>query len=567
MSLSGTLSVGRTALATHQVALQVTSNNIANVNTPGYTRQVAKLGTLPEQQIKPGQYVGTGVEIDSITRAIDESLNGRVRSSIADGESAGVLKQWLGRVEAAFNELSDEDLSSRMSKFFNSWSNLANKPADVGLRQIVMQAGDSVAGWMNDLRTGLADLSGDVNDRIGALVQTADGLTNQIARLNNEIMRAEGGTGGTANGLRDQRDELLRQLSELVNIETRQQDNGSVSVYVNSEPLIEGASSQGIGLREEVIDGEVIRTLIFKNTDGEMNVTAGQLGGLNTVKTTIDDNVDKLDTLANNLIFELNKIHSAGQGLEGRQNIQSTFAVDDPAAALNSEEADLKFAATNGSFVVHVKNKQTGLTTSTLVQVDLDGVGGNDTSLNTLATSIDSIANIRADSTAGRLNINTDSDAVEISFSQDSSGILAALGVNTFFTGSDAGDIAVNSQLKSTPTLLAAAKNGEPGDNQTALAISRLESQAMAGLNNVSLKDTYAGMVNDIAAQAATAQSNAEAADSIRETLIAQKEAFSGVSLDEEAVNLIRSQRAFQGAAKIISTVDEMLQTMLGLVR
>src|SRR5262245_30420911 len=108
MGLTSTLSVGRTALSTHQVAIPVTTNNIANVNTPGYTRQVGRVAPLEDQRVGADQFVGTGVGVDAITRAIDESLTARLRASTSDGESAGVLKQWLGRVEAAFNELSDE---------------------------------------------------------------------------------------------------------------------------------------------------------------------------------------------------------------------------------------------------------------------------------------------------------------------------------------------------------------------------------------------------------------------------------------------------------------------------
>ncbi len=567
MSLTGTLNIGRTALATHQVAIQVTSNNISNVNTPGYTRQTAKLRALADRQIGPDLFVGTGVGIDAITRAIDESLNGRLRASVSDGESAGVVKQWLSRVEATFNELSDEDLSTRLSKFFTSWSNLANKPQDIGLRQIVLQAGESVANWVKDVRGQLAGLSDDVDGRIKALAGTADSIAQQVAALNVEIIKSEGGGAGQANGLRDQRDLLLSKLSELVNIQTREQPSGAINVYVNSEPLISGGDSKGVGVRQEIIDGEVVRTIIFKESDSELNITAGQLGGLASAKATISDSLDGIDSLANNLIFELNKIHASGQGLEGVGGVQSSFAVEDSTVSLNSDEAGLEFTPTNGSFVVHVKNKQTGLTTSTLVQVDLDGLSANDTTLDSLAASINGIANIGATSTGGRLNVSADSDAVELSFSQDSSGILAAIGVNTFFTGSDASDIAVNNNLKSRPSLLAAAKNGEPADNQTALAIARLESQSIAGLSNISIKDSYAGLVNDIAGKASTAQSDAEAAESIRETLAAQREALSGVSLDEEAVNLIKSQRAFQGAARVISTVDELLQTVLNLVR
>jgi len=113
--------------------------------------------------------------------------------------------------------------------------------------------------------------------------------------------------------------------------------------------------------------------------------------------------------------------------------------------------------------------------------------------------------------------------------------------------------------------LLAASKNSEPGDNQTALAIAGLESQPVEALNGASLKDNYQSIINGIAVSAASAKTNAEATKAVQDTLSAQRESLSGVSLDEEAVNLMRQQRAFQGAARLISAVDEMMKTLLSM--
>ena len=168
--------------------------------------------------------------------------------------------------------------------------------------------------------------------------------------------------------------------------------------------------------------------------------------------------------------------------------------------------------------------------------------------------------------TAGELQVSADSGAVEISFSQDSSGVLASLGMNTFYTGSNARDIALNQTIKDRPQLLAAAKNGEPTDNQTARAIAALESTALGALGGATLKDSYQTAINQIAAASSGAKTNAEAAAAVKETLEAQREALSGVSLDEEAVNLMRQQRAFQGAARLVTVIDELMQTVLNMV-
>jgi len=123
----------------------------------------------------------------------------------------------------------------------------------------------------------------------------------------------------------------------------------------------------------------------------------------------------------------------------------------------------------------------------------------------------------------------------------------------------------VNASLAAQPSLLAASKNGEPADNQTALAISQLESASLTGLSGQSLKDAYQSTVTQVGVASANAKTNATAATSVRQTLDAQRETLSGVSLDEEAINLMRQQRAFQGAARLVSAVDELMKTLLAM--
>jgi flagellar hook-associated protein 1 len=568
MSLVGTLNLAKSALAVQSAALQVTGNNISNAGNADFTRQTARLESTPDQKYREGIFLGTGVNLTAVQRQIDESLQGRIRGSISDNESANQTQQWLGRVEATFNELSDDDLSTQLSTFFNSWSNLANKPQDIGLRQVVIQNGQNVADWFRNLRGQLGSLQTDVDERLKAVASDADALAQKVADLNGQIVVAEGGSGGTANGLRDQRDAVLKQLSELVDIRTMPDQNGAiVNVYVGSEPLVTNTQNRGVGLRQETVDGKLVSTVIFKANNGAMRLTSGQLGALSAVRADITSTIDRTDTLAGNLIFELNKIHGSGQGLQGFASATTTTPLDDPVLALSDPDAGLKYPPSNGSFVVHVKNKITGLTTSTLVKVDLDGQNADDTTLNSLTADLDGIANISATNSGGKLTVRTDSDDVEISFSQDSSGVLAALGMNSFYQGSSALDINVNQTIATNPAFLAASKNGQPADNQTARAIADLESAPLVGLEGATLKDSYQVMINTIATASAGAKTNFEATQVVKDTLIAQREALSGVSLDEEAVNLMKQQRAFQGAARLITVVNELMDTVLNLTR
>lgn len=563
MSLIGALNLGKSALAVQQAALQVTGNNISNAGNADYTRQSADVSPSPDQQIAGGFLIGTGIDLNGIQRQVDDALNARIRGSVSDNQSASTTADWMGQVQSVFNALSGTDLSSTMSTFFNSWSNLANNPQDSGLRQVVLQDGQAVASQFNSLNTSFAGLRSNLSDQLTGLVGNASQLAQQVADLNKQISTAEGGGSGQANALRDQRDAVLKQLSQLVNIQTVDQGNGVTNVYVGSEPLVVNTTARGLAVKQSTVNGKLLSSVIFKDDNGTAIVSSGQIGALVGMQSQINSVSDQLDGMANTLIFQLNKLHSSGQSLNGLTSATSTNQVLDPTVPLNNAKAGLAFTPTNGSFVVHMTDKSTGLSTSTLVQVDLDGLNNNDTTLNGLAAKLNAIPNLQASVVGGQLKLQTSSSTETMSFSQDSSGVLAALGINSFFTGKDAMTIAVNSTVAADPSNIAAAKNGDQGDNQTALAISQMESTSFASLSNQSLTASYRGMIDGIGTGAATAKTDADATQQVQQTLEAQRQSLSGVSLDEEAVNLIQQQRAFQGTARFVSTVDQMMQTLL----
>src|SRR5450432_2738596 len=194
MSLIGALRLGQSALAATQAAIQTTGNNITNAGDPNYTREVANVTPSPSQQIAPGVFLGSGVDLTSVQRQIDESLQNRLRGATSDDEAASTTESWLSQIESTFNELSDQDLSTQMSTFFNSWSDLANKPQDLGLRQVVVQDGQNLAQAVQDLNGQLGSMQSDVSQRATALAGNADSLSQQIADINGQIVVAQGET-------------------------------------------------------------------------------------------------------------------------------------------------------------------------------------------------------------------------------------------------------------------------------------------------------------------------------------------------------------------------------------
>jgi flagellar hook-associated protein 1 len=563
VSLISSLTLGRNALTTQQAAIQVTSNNISNAGNADYTRETAQVTTSGDQQVQPGIFIGTGVNLSSVNRQVDNALLGRLRSSVSDQQAAATNQQWLSQVESTFNELSDNDISTKLSTFFNSWSSLANNPNDSGLRQVVLNSADSLASSFKDVSSQLGNLQSNVSDQVGTLTDNANSLTKQVADLNGQIAASEGAGGGQASGLRDQRDAVLKQLSQLVNINTVE-DKGTINVYIGSQPLVTGNTARA--LSAQVTPGGTQVT--FKDNSGVTGITGGQLGGLIGVQSQIAAISGQVDSLAGALVFDLNKIHSASQGLTGASSFTASNAVSDPTAALNSAAAGLPFPVQNGSFTITVHDKSGNVISSGLVKVDLVNAVAPET-LNSLAAELSSVPNVTATISNGKLTISSVDPSQTITFGDDgkgdSSNVLAALGINSFFAGKDAGSIGVNTNLVSNPSLLAASNDGSANGNKTALAIAQLETTPSATLNGQTIEAGYQNIINGVANSVASAKTSSDAASAVQETLQSQRDSLSGVSLDEESVNLIQQQRAFEGAARIITTIDEMLKTVLAM--
>ncbi|MFQ5489948.1 MAG: flagellar hook-associated protein FlgK, partial [Phycisphaerae bacterium] len=359
--VNGALQIGRSALQSYQSALQVVGNNIANAGNADYTRQTVGLSALHGSPLAEGLQPGAGVALTDLKRNLDESLENRLRAAIGELESAGARQQYLGRVETFFNELTGDGLSTQMSEFFAGFANVQNDPANIGLREVTLSQGAGLASSLQRLRGSLLSLGEEINGQIEIMVTDADRMASQIAELNAEISAAEASRQSTANALRDQRDALLRDLSELFDVSVREQPDGGINVYIGSEPLIQGGVSRGL-TTEQRTNGEFVRTTIHYGDDGSTaSVGGGRIEGLITSR---DEQafgmLDELDDLAAAIIFEVNRVHADGQGLKGFTTVSGTYAVDDPTAVLNSSAAGLDFAPSNGSFFIAVADDPTG---------------------------------------------------------------------------------------------------------------------------------------------------------------------------------------------------------------
>ncbi|MFO0081663.1 MAG: flagellar hook-associated protein FlgK, partial [Phycisphaerales bacterium] len=244
MSLSTSLQIGRSALTAGQMAIQIAGNNVSNATTPGYSRQTLSL--TPTQDTRfGGNFIGRGVNVQAIRRQVDDALQARLWSGLS-AESAGSTDlRLLGGVENVMNALGGTNLSTQLNAFFNSWSTLADTPGAGGPRALVVQQGQQLSSYVKNLRSQLVDQRLQVDRELGTSVLRADDLLNQIANLNTQIVTAENGQ-GVANGLRDQRDALITELSKFMDITAVQQANGNVDILVASQPVVLAGQTRGL---------------------------------------------------------------------------------------------------------------------------------------------------------------------------------------------------------------------------------------------------------------------------------------------------------------------------------
>lgn len=580
MSLTSSLQIGRSALTASQIAIQVTGNNFANAATPGYSRQVATLAPSRDTSFG-GFFLGRGVYVQDVRRQVDSALLARLNLSTSNEAGASTDLSLLSQVESMLHELSDSDVSSALSAFFNTWSELANSPASTGTRSLVVQQGSTLASFIRQTRQNLLNIRSQLDGQLDANVSRANDLLSQVAALNAAIVTSEAGS-AQANGLRDQRDALINQLSQLMDVSTVEQPSGAVDVLAGSIPVVLAGRSRGVVADRRTTGNGVEVAVRLRDDPQTIPVNSGVIGSLlGQRERLVDDTLAKLDSLASQLIFQVNRLHSGGYPLSPLESITGTRTVtaadvgrslNDPA---NATFASLPFAAASGGFTVTVRNTATGATQSVRINVDLDGIDGAgqpgfaaDSSVRSIADDLGQVPNLTATVRPdGTLRIDA-AEGHTFSFSDDSSGVLAVLGINTYFTGSGAADIGIRPALLESPSLLCAGRtaDGQPNDNGGALAIAGLQDLAIDALGGRTIRGQWQEAVQSVGLRTGAARTQADATSLVRQNLEAQRAAISGVSVDEESINLLTYQRQYQGAARFISAVDEMTRVLLQLI-
>ncbi len=446
MSISRIYEATRRSLLTQQSAINITSRNIANANTEGYTRRRIDLSRL-----------SLGFD------GMDGRDTMRIRNQFVENQ-LWYEKQELGKhsmnemlfqqVEGIFGEPSDSGLSNMMNEFWNSWTNLANNPESNSARSLVKDKGVLLSNTFNRLNKNLKNIQQQVGDEIQQKVNEINGLVSQLETINKHI------SSNGSDDLEDQRDVLIQQLSLKIDIKVNESSNGTVTIAGGGSILLSsGYSNQLRAETSQTSNGGFNIKIKMINGNKDADIISGELGGLLEVHNEhLDGYIDKLNTIAISLKDAVNNVHSSG--------------------------------------------------------FNLDGVTG----------------------------INFFSDNI-----------------------SGAGDFAVSDEIISDSTLIASSNVvGTPGDGSIAQLIADLQNENIT--DGSTLSDFYNSIVTELGSKTLEAKFIRENQEKIVEQLSNQKAAVSGVSLDEEMTNLIQYEQAYQAAARMISTVDDLMETVLHMV-
>ena len=622
------LSNSVSALQAFQRALDVTSNNIANVSTPGYSRETASLVTNPAQQFGNG-FVGSGVSVNTITRSYSDYLAAQVRTSGSAYQRSNEFATDAAQVDNMFAD-TKTGLSATLQNFANAVQDMANSPSSTAPRQVVLSQAQALVSQLQGYDSTLQTLSGQIDSRIGTTTQDITSIAKNIAQLNQQIDLAAG-SGQPPNDLLDQRAQLITQLSSDVNVSTSTQGN-VVNVYIgNGQPLVIGANASTVTTKPNAYD-PTRSDIVIKSAGTTINVTNDMSGG--TLGGMLDFRSQVLDPARNAL-------GQISVGLANAVNQQQAAGIDQsgnlggPIFAVGGVQVETNFANTGTGTVAVTRSNVSALTTSNyilqhiaggwtltnaasganvvmtgagtgvspfqaagmsivvggaaavgdrfMVQPTVAATGGLSVVMtdpskiaaaspvrSTAATTNTGTATVSPPTIVNPANPQLQATAT-ITFSAPGTYSING-GPNTAYTPGQA--IAFNGwsvMLSGTPaagdTFTVSSNAGATGDNSNALQLAAVFDQK--GLTNGadSINSALGRFIGNLGSVTRQAQNDSGAQKAVNTSDTQSLSNVAGVNLDEEAANMLRYQQAYTAAAQLIAVASTLFQSLIAAAK
>lgn len=445
------MEIAKRAMLAHQAAINVLGHNIANVDTPGFTRQRAVLTASLALDVMPGA-LGTGVDMVEIERRRNAFADRQYRTEKASWGRLDTRSSVLAQIEGIFAEPSDTGVAALLDNFFAAYSDLSNNPGDRGSRVAVQTAGNALTEGIRRLDSRLAEYRTTLNEEIALQVDEVNRLASEIAELNGQIATSTN-TGVNPNDLMDRRDYLMDQLSELSGATSIQQTDGSLSVRLGGKSIVDQTTVTELQVAIRGQNDPAGSPVLY--ADGSRaSFPSGRIGSLLEMRdTTIQTMRDDLSDLAASLISEVNALHRQG------------------------------------------------------------------------ASGVD------------------------------------------FFGGTDAASISLSAAVANDAQVIATSRSGHSGDNDLALAIADLKDAQVMASGTTSLGGFFRGLVTALGAEKSSASEGADNQALAVQQVDTQRSTTSGVNLDEEMASMMVSQRAYEAAARFLTVMDSLADTVLNQLR
>lgn len=611
------IEMGKRSLQAHTTALTTVGHNLSNASTEGYSRQRVNLNPTdplyrPElnREERPGQ-IGQGVEVASIERIRDNLLQNRI---LAQGDNSGYWNtrdEYIMMVEQVYNEPSDVSVRSLMDKFWEGWQELSIHPEDDASRQAVLQRGQGLIDGINNRYGRLKEIRTMINDDLRISVGQVNGMLNDISELNIQIEKSKA-LGDNPNDMLDKRDLLVEKLSGYMNITVDNRDPDEFQIHTSGMHLIQGKQVHYLDT-EPNPDNEGYLDIVWEANGNYADLKNGKLNSLIELRDTdLRGEIQKLDMMTINFTDMVNEIHSNAWGKNGETGIDlfQEYQFIENINGNYDRNGDGEFDSSyvfrmTGTNIVEPK-QQTGLAGT----MTLSGPSGNiDVEYFPADTVEDIIKRINNSSSEVVARINRDNkivikastaSAIEnpdfvLRHVEDSgqflvgyAGILENSGIDGAYdweqpdavnslNGAEfavaplshpSGWIEINSEIKNDTSMLAAGfgingRVAEAGDGTAALAIAQLRNQPVMVGKLTSFDDYFADTVAEIGLKGEVAGRSNEAQELVMKDLKDLQSSVSGVNLDEEMADMIKFQHGYAAAARFVSQIDEMLDTII----
>ena len=552
------LSSAKLGLLAQQLAIEVTGQNIANVETEGYSRQdVTFEANTPRHAIKYGSMhqIGTGVRVAGIERAHDQFLFEQIMDEGDLSGSTEVKKDIFEQLEVLFNEGSGRSLNDALSSFFASVHDLATNARGLSERADLVSKAEHLASTFNQTGKQLFTIQRNIDATIETEVAEINSLTTQIGKLNESIHANEPASQYKANDLRDNRDRLVKELSKKIDIQLIEESDNQISLTLKD--------GTALVLKDRVFklstslngDNDSFKDVNIEYGSGLKNITSTITGGelrgyLDMRDTEVKSVLDKMNILSASFIQEFNGIHRAGFGIDGSSGLDFFSPLD----VTVDHDVD-----NTGTAVVSMTNASP--TTVSVDEFEMAFTGSDAFTLNNLTTNASS--GTFTFTTGSTFNIK-DGFAVTISGSAVSGDKV------TFSVSEDAASrISVSSTITANTKKIAAGTTTN-GDGANALLMADLQNTLSfnsvtwsgSGSGSYTFDEYYNAVVSTIGIESFSAQATLRQQEGIMLQLNSRRESISGVSIDEEMIKMIKFQQAYNASARMISVVDEMLDAL-----